>query len=200
MNLESLKEDKSQQIVLIVIAAYLLAATLFYFIVLGPRFSALKETKASVSEKGAGLNMSGDCNKQRQKIEEARKKISELKGKIDYYEKMLPTEKDIPYLLQYLSRAAKETGVKLFQIKKETETKAEKEQAIYATVPLALTLKGGYHSIGLFINRLENAERFMKIQSFEIKSDNKALHEHKADILIYTYMLIKENETDDEDL
>ncbi|MCK5306173.1 MAG: type 4a pilus biogenesis protein PilO [Candidatus Omnitrophica bacterium] len=200
MNLESLKEDKSQQIILSIFAAYVLAAALFYFIFLGPRFSALKEVKASVNEKGAGLNMSGDCEKQREKIEEAKKKISKLKSKINYYERMLPTEKDIPYLLQYLSGAAKQTNVKLFQIEKKAEIKAEKEQAIYATVPLALKLKGGYHSIGLFINKLENAERFMKIQSFEIKSNDKARHEHKADILVYTYMLIKENGADDESL
>lgn len=198
MNLKDLKENKTYQIIGGVIAVYIVGAIIFYFAAIAPKIGTIKELKVQIFEKRAFLSKAGSVEKQKEKIEKAKIRIKEIEGNISYYEKKLPTEKDIPDLLQYLSDIATETDVKLLEIEKRQEIRREQEQTLYVTVPLKLILKGGYHNIGFFISKLENADRFMKIEGLEIKEDKKNPFEHRGEMVVYTYILdsaeTKENE------
>lgn len=192
MNLQILKVNKSHQVALIVIACYVVIAIVFYLVSISPKLSTLRQASNGIKEKEEMISRSGGYERLLERIKEGEREVVNLKSKIDYYEKMLPTEKDIPYLLQYLSQIGKETQVKLMKIEKLKEIKSERDQALYVTVPLSLTFKSGYHNSGLFINKLETAKRFMKIQDFTISGNTKLPLEHKIDVLIYTYMLWQE--------
>ena len=187
MNLEDLKENKAYQIVAGVIAAYIVCTVMFYFIAIAPKVSMSSELKAKIVEKQSFLLKAGSMEKQREKIEEAKVKIEKLKENISYYEKKLPTEKDIPDLLQYLSNIATSTDVTLLEIEKKQEVR--QEQTLYVTVPFKLILKGGYHNIGSFVSKLENADRFMKIEYLKVEEDKKNPFEHMGEIMVYTYIL-----------
>jgi len=187
MNLEDLKENKAYQIVAGVIAAYIVCTVMFYFIAIAPKVGAVNILKEKITEKQSFVSKAGSIEKQREKIENAKIRIDELKNDISFYEKKLPTEKDIPDLLQYLSTVAKESDVKLLEIEKKQEIR--QEEMLYVTVPFKLILKGGYHNIGSFVSKLENADRFMKIQELEVKEDKKNSFEHRGEMVVYTYIL-----------
>lgn len=192
INIQKIKDDKAMQVVGITIGVYLVIAFIVYLILINAKFSEVGRINTQIREKKEAIRLSGGVAKQKDKIKEAKEQIEELKQQINYYEAKLPTEKDIPQILQYLSQIANESGVKLLRIEKFKEVQEEKEQTLYVTVPLSLDVKGGYHSIGRFVNKIETAQRFMKVQDFEIKKDKKTPLEHQANILLYTYMLYKE--------
>lgn len=196
MDLQTLKENRSLQITAVIIVSYIVIAVSFYFLAIRPKLSTISQISKDIKQKesalGKDVGYAEQEKKQREWVERVKKRISELKSKIDYYEKMLPVEKDIPYLLQYLSQVARETEVKMIQIEKLAEIESGEGQTLYLTVPVVITLKGGYHNLGLFINKLENAERFMKIETISVSSDKESPLAHKAYLLVCTYMLGKE--------
>jgi type IV pilus assembly protein PilO len=189
MKLEDLKENKTYQISGAIIAGYIVMVILFYFILIAPKVKASKDFQAKIAEKQTFISKAGSMDKQREKIENAKDEIGKLKENINYYEKKLPTEKDIPDLLQYLSNIGTETNVKLLEIEKKQEIRQEQGQTLYVTVPFKLILKGGYHNIGSFIGKLENADRFMKIEKLEIKEDKNNPYEHRGEMTVFTYIL-----------
>ncbi len=189
MNLEELKENKTYHIIGGIIAVYIVGAVIFYFVAIAPKIDTAKELKVQIAERRIFLSKAGSVKKQKEKIEQAKARIKKIEDDISYYEKKLPTEKDIPDLLQYFSNIAIETDVKLLEIEKKQEIRQEQEQTLYVTVPLKLILKGGYHNIGFFVSKLENADRFMKIERLKIKEDKKNPFEHRGEMVVYTYML-----------
>jgi type IV pilus assembly protein PilO len=198
LDINEIKENKSYQIIAGIIGGGLVFAIAFYFILIAPKAAKISELKAKIAEKQTFLAKAGSIEKQKQKIVDAKVKIKELEQDISYYEKKLPQEKDIPDLLQYLSNIGTETNIKLLEIEKKQEIRQEQEQAFYVTVPFNLILKGGYHEIGKFINRLENAERFMKIENLKIEEDKRNPFEHRGEMVVYTYILDTREESDDE--
>ena len=187
MNLKDLKDNKAYQIMGGVIAGYIIFTVIFYFIAIAPKIGAANILKEKITEKQSFVSKAGSIEKQREKIENAKIRIDELKNDISFYEKKLPTEKDIPDLLEYLSTIAIESDVKLLEIEKKQEIR--QEEMLYITVPFKLILKGGYHNIGSFVSKLENADRFMKIQELEVKEDKKNSFEHRGEMVVYTYIL-----------
>lgn len=121
-----------------------------------------------------------------------KEKITQLDRKLDYYEKSLPSEKDIPAVLEYLSNSAKGLDVKIIEIKpiEQSET-GTNENLIYYCVPILLKAECGYHQLGRFINKLENADRFMRISDIRVRTASRAGKNsiHNVELVILTYVM-----------
>jgi Tfp pilus assembly protein PilO len=117
-------------------------------------------------------------------------KILLAKKKIDNYEKKLPREKDIPTILEYLSDSAKEFNVRIVEIKPIKQGKDNKAQdSIYYTVPISLRAECSYHQLGRFLNKLEKANRFMKINDIEVAATTSRGNVLEVRLIIATYVM-----------
>ena len=93
--------------------------------------------------------------------------------------------------------AGAEERVKIAQLQQEPDRdeskKEEKKQAlqVYQEIPILITAKSGYHELGQFLAKLENAERFMKVVGMTIKSNKATPKKHDAELLVLTYILTK---------
>ncbi|MBN2097323.1 MAG: type 4a pilus biogenesis protein PilO [Candidatus Omnitrophica bacterium] len=123
-------------------------------------------------------------------IEALKKRVAELNQKIDSYEKKLPGEKEIPAILEYLSAAAKELDLKLTEIKPVEQTKEQDQVgAFYYKAPILLSAESPYHNLGRFINKLENADRFMKISNIKILANPNSPGIHYVQLTVVTYVM-----------
>ena len=125
-------------------------------------------------------------------IELLKKQVAQYHSKIDSYERMLPVEQEIPKLLEDLSGMAKGSGVKIVGItplqSKQDDQSAEQ---IYQEIPILINAKSGYHEVGKFLSKLENADRFMKVADIDIKANKASPKRHDVEILVLTYVLLK---------
>ena len=121
-------------------------------------------------------------------IDSLKKQVLQLNEKIDYYEKRLPSEKEIPAVLKYLSEAAKKMNVKIIEIR-PIEQKKNKSvpTSLYYKVPIFLKAECGYHQLGRFLSRLEMADRFMKISDIEIAANPRKTNTHNVQLTVVTY-------------
>ncbi len=129
--------------------------------------------------------------------ETLKKRLKDMEGRVDVYEKKLPVEQEIPLLLEDLSRMAKDSYVKILGITpvsinirgKRKETKKSK---VYREIPIMIRAKSGYHELATFINKLEEADRFMELSDLKIKSNKADFRRHDIELTVSTYVLLKQ--------
>ncbi len=126
-----------------------------------------------------------------------KKRLKDMEGRVDIYEKKLPIEHEIPMLLESLSRMAKDSYVKILGITPVSASirgkqKQTKESKVYREIPIMIRAKSGYHELVAFINRLENADRFMELSDIKIKSNKSDFRRHDIELTVSTYVLLKQ--------
>ena len=112
-----------------------------------------------------------------------------LKSDIFTEEKKVVPEQEIPLFLSEISQIAKDSNVKLMQIK---PAKLGKEEAkdiggrMYFRLSIDLDLISAYHPLGVFINKMETAQRYIKVLNFNITSVKDVPFEYPVKMEIET--------------
>lgn len=188
-----LKDPKTRTFLLIALAALITAALYLHFVFVPQAIRVFKLTA------GAG-KMKKEIRSARTLIkdfEKLKSNLEERKQKIESYEKKLPAEQEIPALLENLSDMARDSDVKIEGIAPVAshfkDDKSAKKSSIYREIPILITAKSGYHELGHFLNKLENADRFMKVIDMDIKADKANLKKHEVQLMVCTYTLLSEN-------
>ncbi|MBN3038668.1 MAG: type 4a pilus biogenesis protein PilO [Candidatus Omnitrophica bacterium] len=126
------------------------------------------------------------------KLPQLKQKIALLNEKIDYYEKELPGQKEIPAVLKYLSDSARKLKVKITEIKPATESEVSgQETLIYYGVPISLKAECAFHQLGKFLSELESADRFIKITDIKVVDDPMKVDSHYVRLTAITYVMKK---------
>ncbi|MEE9500213.1 MAG: type 4a pilus biogenesis protein PilO [Candidatus Omnitrophota bacterium] len=189
-NMPELKLDKAKKKILLIYASAVLLILVGYFcLFLRPAMTKLagiipeiRENKVAIKSVQTDLLYEDKLNK----------RLKLLQEKLAGYEKRLSREKELPVLLENLSRMAKESQVRILGITPYgTRLKAQKgtgeEKSVYQEVPIAITAQSGYHELGSFINRLENDQRYMQISHMKIKPGHADKDQHEIDFVVYAY-------------
>ncbi len=182
--------DKTQKQKIILGAIVGLSLFIFYYsLILKPAFARLvtsyKEVvrlKKEITTKKALINNLPNLSKE----------FSNLKEKARFVEKSLPNEKEIPGLLEELSRIAEESNVKILKIRpKEVlmSTIQNPQARPYIEQSISIEAKSGFHELGLFIEKLENLNRFVKIRELTIVGDRQDIKHHNIKLEVSTYVL-----------
>ena len=186
INIDKIKEiflDKHKVnyfILALIVAAYL-------FVLLTPEIKVLFQKLSEGNRLKARIV---EIKKDWANIDTFKKRIAELHEQIDYYEKKLPGEKEIPAVLGYLSEAAKEMNVRITEIEPGKVDKDEiAPSSLYYKEPILLNAECGYHQLGRFLSKLESADRFMKISDIKIIADPRNANIHYVRISVLTYVM-----------
>lgn len=125
------------------------------------------------------------------KEEGLRRENEEVGALVEEFKLRLPTEQEIPRLLENFQMVAAETGVKYQSI---TAMPLDESPSLYVKIPFRLIVTGSYAQIGSFLERLEFGKRFIKIEDISIGPEKEDMNETK--LSLSTYMFIeKEGES-----
>ena len=117
--------------------------------------------------------------------------IEKLKAPIDYYQRKLTSKVDVPQILKELNQIAEPLRIKIVSVNplvKEKIPLPGGEEFIFQ-VPIRISLKCGYHQLGIFINKIENSTRFMKIADLKINAVSRDIWAHDVELVITSYGL-----------
>jgi Tfp pilus assembly protein PilO len=188
-NMPELELDKSKKKVLLVyVLSVLFVIAFFFYFFLGPAIAKLFDVLPKVRALSMEIKMAEEDFQFEEKL---KRKLGSLNEKMTGYGNRLSREKEIPMLLESLSRLARKSRVRIlsitpFQKRLKEQEKGEKE-SVYQEVPIAVSAQSAYHDLGTFINKLENDERFMKITDMEIKANRTNAKRHDIDFVVYAY-------------
>ncbi len=124
-----------------------------------------------------------------------RTQIEDMRGRLSKQKKKLSTKQEISSVLKGLSEIAKDSDVKILSIKPYPAVTGQQQNAVssaYQKYPISIKAVCGYHQLGIFLNKLENADTFMRVSDIKIAADVKDYTQHLVYVLVNTYIL---NET-----
>jgi type IV pilus assembly protein PilO len=102
-------------------------------------------------------------------IERARAEVAQLDGDLRKAVSQLPDTKEIPDLLSNVSSLGRESGLEIMQFKQRPEQYAD----FYAEVPVDISVRGTYHQVASFFDKVGRMARIVNVSDVNIKSPPK---------------------------
>lgn len=174
----NLKDPKVQKIMLgvmsVVILSYVYFGTSFLpfnYPVRKAKIEALKKEHAKLSAE----------------LEKARKMVGNLARLEAEYERLheqwlsaqelLPEEKEMPELLRSVTTAGNKAGIEFALFEPQSPLPRE----FFTEHPIRVTVRGGYHQVGIFLSQLANMPRIVNVSRLELDTYENKVKGNKKD-------------------
>ncbi len=92
------------------------------------------------------------------------REVAKLENQLKKAVAQLPNEREIPELLENISKLGKESNLEFLRFRPAKE----RPQKFYAEVPLQLVFIGSYHETGLFFDRVSKLPRIINVENFKM--------------------------------
>ena len=98
-------------------------------------------------------------------IEQSRNEVAEFEARFKEAVAELPEEKEIPNLLSAVSTLGREAGLEILVFRQGPERYRE----LYAEVPVEMAVRGGYHQVAVFFDKVRRLHRIVNIADISMK-------------------------------
>ncbi|MGC9963861.1 MAG: type 4a pilus biogenesis protein PilO [Syntrophobacteraceae bacterium] len=166
---EKLSSLTSVQKALLFAGTLLAMAALFYFLEFESQLDTLTRLKNQISEQQRKL---ASLKAAQVKVLALEQELVQSEEELSKLLMLLPEQKEIPGLLENVSRLGAKVGLEniLFQPQPEVL------QEFYAVIPIRLDLLGTFNDLGVFLDNISKLNRILKVQSITLtrQKDKKA--------------------------
>ena len=118
---------------------------------LGKEYKKLEQKLASAKKSAAEL-------------EGYRKKMQAAQDEYDLAKKKLPEKEEIPSLLANISQSGQDVGLDFLLF----EPKPEIMKDFYSEIPVSIQVKGNYHNVALFFDKVGKLSRIVNIKDIKM--------------------------------
>jgi len=124
--------------------------------------------------------------------EKTQAEIREVEGRFNEVKAQLPEQKEIPELLRQVSNLGRDSGLEVSLFRQKPEILHD----LYAEVPVEMAVRGGYHQIALFFDKVRHLDRIVNVSDISVKNP-QAIDEQmlvEASFFATTYRFLSEEE------
>ena len=114
-------------------------------------------------------------------------KMKEAEAQFQMAMNKLPEKEEIPSLLSSISDSGQQVGLEFLLF----EPKPEKKKEFYAEIPVAMNIKGDYHNLALFFDKIARLSRIVNIQNIQITNAKGSTSDLSTRCLAVTYKFIE---------
>ncbi|MGO9020261.1 MAG: type 4a pilus biogenesis protein PilO [Syntrophobacteraceae bacterium] len=121
------------------------------------------------------------------KVAVLEKEIAESEEELTKLLMLLPDQKEIPGLLENVSRLGSKVGLENILFQPQPEVMKE----FYATIPIRLDLLGTFNDLGVFLDSISKLDRILKVESLTLtrqKDRQGALLQVACTIVTYRFL------------
>lgn len=137
---------------------FILPLVLFYFLAYSPKSEEIKNLQTQVANAREELKKvriaSRDLPKHQKELEEA-------KAEFEATSVLLPKSQEIPNLLRSISDLGKNAGLDFISFVPGPEVPKD----FYAEIPIDIRIRGPYHNMGLFLDKVSKLERIVTVDN-----------------------------------
>ena len=187
--LDKIEELPAKQRAIIVGVALVLMVGAYYQFVYTKKSTKINIQQSNLATLNSELQ---DLRAIQKKLNEFKSMIKDLEAQLNEAQRQLPKQREIPTLLNDISKFGKESGLEFNTFRPQKE----KKRGFYAEVPVSLVFNGPFHNIAAFIDKIVHYPRIIKITSLSLSSP-KEVDGHvmlKASATATTYRYIEESE------
>lgn len=112
-------------------------------------------------------------------IGELQQTVRDLGAQLKEAEAQLPDSKEIPDLLSSISSAGRDSGLEVISFRQRQEQLKD----FYAEVPVDVTVRGNYHEVATFFDRVGKLDRIVNVADIVMQSPKREGDEMIVDTL-----------------
>lgn len=127
----------------------------------GPNQRDLADVSAQVAEKRADLDMRRSKTNARGEFE---RELRELNAELKRAQARLPDQREIADLLSSVAASGRSSGLEITLFRQ----KAEVPHDFYADVPVEMQMRGTYHDVALFLDRVKRLDRIVNVSDIKM--------------------------------
>jgi type IV pilus assembly protein PilO len=135
----------------------------FYQFVYKTKTTSIRIQEARLTKLNSELQ---DLRAIKKKLEEFKLMIASLEVQLDEAQRQLPRSKEIPTLLNDISKFGKGAGLEFLSFRPAKEN----IQGFYAEVPINLVINGPFHNLAKFVDDIVHYPRIIKISSINMSA------------------------------
>jgi type IV pilus assembly protein PilO len=154
------KLSKVQRI-LIFSSVFIAVVAIFVFLLYKPKLEQISNLKKQLKTLENKLVV---AKKNAADLEKFQKKMQEAEVQFKTAMKALPEKEEIPSLLTSISRSGQDVGLDFLLF----EPKSEIRKEFYAEIPVAMLVKGGYHDLAIFFDKVARLSRIVNIKNIKM--------------------------------
>lgn len=145
------------------VAVPLLVLVAYYFFVVSPRITRTAQLETHIDEM---LQERDRKTFEAAQMPERQREVDQLDKQLKLALTRLPDEKEIPELLSSISNLGRDSGLEILVFRQMPEG----YQEFYAEVPVEMQVRGGYHQVAQFLDRVGKLDRIVNVSNIVVKS------------------------------
>ena len=121
------------------------------------------------TKQGRRLSLEKERTKLQSSLKEREKTSAEalqIEGRFNEVKAQLPEQKEIPELLRQVSNLGRDSGLEVTLFRQKPEILYD----LYAEVPVEMAVRGGYHQIALFFDKVRHLDRIVNVSDISVKN------------------------------
>ena len=119
-------------------------------------------------------------------LEKFQAKMQEAEAQFKIAMRALPEKEEIPSLLTNVSKSGQDVGLEFLLFEPKPETKKE----FYAEIPVAMTIRGDYHNLAIFFDKVARLSRIVNINNININR-GKDVRDLNTSCMAVTYKFVE---------
>ena len=164
-----------------VLGLTVLLCAAFYFLVYQPELKRHEDTVNELADAQAEL---ANRKELAANIDALRADTAVIRELVSDFEERLPSEREIATLLTQFEDIAGDVGGLDVQMRAQM---ARREGA-KLTIPYRIIVRGSFHDIAEFINRLEGFKRYLKVSELQVGPEKEGVSEAQFTLSTYTFV------------
>jgi type IV pilus assembly protein PilO len=159
-----IEELSKVQRILIFSGVFIAIIAIFVFLLYKPKLAQISALKKQLKTLEQKLVV---AKKNAADLKKFQKKMQEAEVQFKTAMRALPEKEEIPSLLTSISRSGQDVGLEFLLF----EPKSEVRKEFYAEIPVAMKVKGGYHDLAVFFDKVARLSRIVNIKNIEMGRD-----------------------------
>lgn len=155
---ENIEKLSKVQRILISVGVFVLIIGAFVYLLYMPKFSDIDrlDKKLETLEKKLA-----SAKRNAASLKKFQAKMKEPEAQFKAAMSALPEKEEIPSLLTHISKSGHDVGLDFLLF----EPKPEIRKEFYAEIPVAINVKGGYHDMAMFFDRVSRLSRIVNVKN-----------------------------------
>lgn len=161
--LEYLQNLEPNRKIAIAVIVPVLILVVYFFLIVSPRTTRTTQLETHIDEM---LQERDRKTFEAEQMPERQKEVDQLDKQLKLALTRLPDEKEIPELLSSISNLARDSGLDILVFRQVPEG----YQEFYAEVPVEMQVRGGFHQVAQFLDRVGKLDRIVNVSNIVVKS------------------------------
>ena len=171
------------QRILIFSGVFVLIIAIFVYVLFKPKLEKISSLGNELDTLEKKLVV---AKKNAEDLETFQAKMKEAELQFKTAMKALPEKEEIPSLLTSISRSGQDVGLEFLLFEPKTEVRKD----FYAEIPVAMQVKGGYHDLAMFFDKVARLSRIVNIKNIAM-GRAKDSQELSASCTAVTYKFVE---------